>query len=144
MIGLGHMSIFLKVKHRYSGSEKYIKALIAELCMDTFVISTFLLYFFKNPSSWMLFINEISFFKSFPEQLTFLIGSNLQSFSLRQSPSNNYRDLEFNPYSTFSAPILGSVGIRHLVTNAGIKKMGLRVIARKFNSPIALKNFIFA
>jgi hypothetical protein len=86
------MSIFLKVKHRYSESEKYIKALIAELYMDTFVISTFLLYFFKYPSSRMLFINEISFFKSFPEQLTFLIGSNLQSFSLRQSPSNNYRD----------------------------------------------------
>jgi len=144
MIGLGQMSIFLKVKHRYSGSQKYIKALITELCTDNFVISTFLLYFFKNPSSRMLFIYEMSFFKSFPEQLTFLIGGNLLSFNLGQSPSNNYSDLEFNLYSTFSATILGSVGTRHLVTNVGIKKMGLRVIARKFSSPIALKIFIFA
>jgi hypothetical protein len=67
------MSIFPKVKHQYSGSQKSIKALIVELCMDTFVISTILPYFFKNTFSRMLFMCEMSFFKLFLEQLTFFM-----------------------------------------------------------------------
>jgi hypothetical protein len=92
------MFTFPKVKHWYLGSQKYIKDVIGEFCTDTFVISTNFSYFFKNLSSRMLFICETSFFKSFSMQLTFLMGSNILSFSLRQSSSNSCKDLESNPY----------------------------------------------
>jgi hypothetical protein len=46
----------------------------------------------------MLFMCEMSFFKSFPKQLTFLMSGNLLSSNLRQFPSNSYRDSESNPY----------------------------------------------
>jgi hypothetical protein len=48
----------------------------------------------------MLFIYEMSFFKSFKKQLIFLIGGNLLSSNIRQSLSNIYRDLKSNLYST--------------------------------------------
>jgi len=96
----GHIFTFSKVKHRYSASQKYIKTLIAEFCTKTFMISTILLYFFKNSSSRMFFICKMSFFKSFSEQLTFLMGGNLLSCSLKQSLSNSYRDSKSNLYST--------------------------------------------
>jgi hypothetical protein len=48
----------------------------------------------------MLFKCEMTFFKLFLEQLTFLMGDNLLSFSLKQSPSNSCRDSESNLYST--------------------------------------------
>jgi hypothetical protein len=76
------------------------QGLIAELCTETFVIPIILPYFFKNSSSQMLFMYEMSFFKSFPKQLTFLMGGNLLSSNLKQSFFNNYRDSESNPYST--------------------------------------------
>jgi hypothetical protein len=55
------MFTFPKVKHWYLGSQKYIKDVIGEFCTDTFVISTNFSYFFKNLSSRMLFICEMSF-----------------------------------------------------------------------------------
>jgi len=55
--------------------------------MDTFVIFTILLYFFKNPSSWIL------------EQLIFFMGDNLLSSSLKQSSFNSCKDSKSNPYS---------------------------------------------
>jgi hypothetical protein len=83
------------------GSQKYIKALIAEFCIDTFVISTDLPYFFKNSFLWILFMCEMSFFKSFLEQLTFIMGDNLLlSSSLSQTLYNICKDSKFNPYST--------------------------------------------
>jgi hypothetical protein len=83
------------------GSQKYIKALIAEFCIDTFVISTYLPYFFKNSFLWILFMCEMSFFKSFLEQLTFIMGDNLLlSSSLSQTLYNICKDSKFNPYST--------------------------------------------
>jgi hypothetical protein len=97
---VGHMFTFLKVKHQYSGSKKYIKALIVKLCMDTFVISAILLYFLRNLSLRMLFICKMSFFKLFMEQLSFLMGDNLLLSSLKQFPTNNYRDSKSNSYST--------------------------------------------
>ena len=47
----------------------------------------------------MLFMCEMSFFKSFPKQLTFLMSGNLLSSNLKQSSSNSYRDSKSNPYS---------------------------------------------
>jgi hypothetical protein len=48
----------------------------------------------------MLFICKMSFFKLFMEQLSFLMGDNLLLSSLKQFPSNNYRDSKSNSYST--------------------------------------------
>jgi len=42
---------------------------------------------------------EMSFFKLFLVQLTFLMSDNLPSSSFRQSPSKSYRDSKSNPYS---------------------------------------------
>jgi hypothetical protein len=68
--------------------------------MDTFVISAILLYFLRNLSLRMLFICKMSFFKLFMEQLSFLMGDNLLLSSLKQFPTNNYRDSKSNSYST--------------------------------------------
>ena len=46
------------------------------------MISTILSYFFKNSSSRVLLICEMSFFKSFSKPLTFFMGGNLLSSSL--------------------------------------------------------------
>jgi hypothetical protein len=48
----------------------------------------------------MLFICKMSFFKLFMEQLSFLMGDNLLLSSLKQFPTNNYRDSKSNSYST--------------------------------------------
>jgi hypothetical protein len=73
---------------------------MVEFWIDTLIISTILLYFFKNFSLLMLFTYKGSFFKFFPKLLKFLMGDNLLSFSLRQSFFNSYRDLDSNSYST--------------------------------------------
>jgi len=67
--------------------------------MDTFMISTIFPYLFKNSSSRMFYMWD-ELFKLFFEQLTFLMDENLLSSSLRQSPSNSYKDSESNSYLT--------------------------------------------